>query len=726
MKRLKSVLALALSIVFALSVFIPGALAQGSAAFSQEKAVEKIKGIFDTAGFDEFNIRYMENKDRKTWNLSWSNSEEPYGSLDATVDADTGNILNIDMDGGYDPDQKSSFIPKVSEEEARKIAEEFAKKHQPDEFAKTIYREAQEPIYRPLTARYQQDYNFNFVRVIKDIPVEGDGFNVSVNGATGEVQNYSFSWSYDGLPSADKVISREEAEKIFKEKAGLKLAYKRYYNYETKEDNVKLVYTIDRPYSLLIDATTGEFLDDANYSPYDRGGMGSADLYMKSAAAQPLTHQEQKEVDATNNCITKEAAVKVLQKYVTIPEGYEQNYANLYEDYDNPGQKVWSMSWSKKTDDDEGYGSVNAQVDAVSSELLSFNIWDDSRSNNDFTQKYDRTAAQKLAEDFLKKLQPEKANSVKLEETVGAKYPDKIREHYFSFTRLVGSIPYLDNGFSVSVDSVTGEILSYNMRWQDRDFPKADGVVSKQDAEAGFLKDIGLELCYTEVYRDDEEQESKFYLVYKLKSSNSYIFDAFDMKPLDYGGKPIEKQPDTVFSDIKGHWAENDIQLLVDMGVIRSGEDKFHPDDNMDQGDFIKLLTTATGLGPVNNIIVYKTGVHAGEDSESVQDYIDAAIKAGIAKQGEIDAQKPLPREKMAAFMVRALGYDKVASISDIYSIPAEDAAAVAGAYKGHAAIAMGLGLITGEDGKFDPQGSVTRAQAAVVLVRMLQLYEQK
>ncbi|MCR4431013.1 MAG: S-layer homology domain-containing protein [Tepidanaerobacteraceae bacterium] len=724
MKRLRRFAAIVLSIVLAFSFAVPGASAQGNASFSQEKAIEKIKGMFDTSGYDVFSINYNEDNDRKIWNLNWSDSKEPYGSLNASVDADTGAILNLNFYKGYDASQKPTLIPKVSEEEARKIAEDFAKKHQPDEFSKTIYRTQQGPIYRPLANRYQQDYSFNFVRVVKDIPVEGDGFYINVSAGTGEVESYSFTWSCEELPSSENIISMEEAEKIFQEKSGLKLVYKRYFNYNTKQDNVKLVYTIDSPYSVLIDAKSGEFLNDANYGPYTRG-MGSGDYSMKSDAKQELTPQEQKEVEATKNCITKEAAVKVVQKFLSIPEGYEQNYANLYEDYDNPGEKVWNIGWNKKSKNPGEYGSINARVNAISSELLGFNIWDDSLSNSDFSQKYDRSAAQKIAEDFLKKLQPEKAGNVKLEEISDGNYPEKIREHYFNFTRMVGDIPYPDNGFYISVDSVTGKITNYNMRWQDREFPKADGVLSKQDAEAGFLKDVGLELSYARVYRM-QEQENRFYLVYKLKPSISYTFDALDLKPLDYQGNPIEKQAETAFTDIKGHWAEKDIQLLVDMGVIQSAKDRFRPDEDISQGDFIKLLLTATGLGPANNNIVLKTGAQSGEDSESLQDYIDAAIKAGIVKQGEIDAQKSLPREKMAAFLVRALGFEKVASISGIYTVPAKDAAAIAPAYKGHAAIAMGLSLITGIDGRFEPRGSVTRAQAAVVLVRMLKVQAEK
>lgn len=723
MKKLKYIIAITLILIFTISIFAP-AMAQGNTPFSQEKAIEKVKNIFDTSIYDRFNINYNEGKDRKVWDFSWSKSKEPYGSLNVTIDADKGNILSLYMYKGYDPDKKPSFLPKLTEEDARKAAEEFAKKLQPEEFAKTQYRKREEPEYYPVgTIRYREVYYFNFVRVEKDIPVESDGFNINVDANTGEIRNYKFNWSYDKLPSPDKILSKEEAEKIFKDKVGLKLVYQRYFDYQTKEDTVKLVYTVDGPYRVLIDAASGELINEGFYQPYygDYGGAGGREMAQKSAE---LTPQEQKEVEATKNCISKDTAVKVVEKYLKIPDGYEQNYANLYEDYDNPEKKVWNINWDKKSKTPGDYGSINARVDAVSSELLGFNIYDDSRYRGEFKQNYDRAAAQKKAEEFLKKIQPERFNNVKLEEIKGnIKTPEIIREHYYNFTRQVNGIPYPANGFNVTIDAASGQVISYDMRWQEREFPKADGILSKDEAESFFLKDYGLELAYVKVYSSDA-QTDKYYLAYKLKTTQSYTFDAKDFKPLDYRGEPIEKKPETCFTDIKGHWAEKDIQLLVDLGVIQSAEENFLPDQNISQGEFIKLLMIATNRRPAVDEIALKYGMKfATKDSDSkddIQKYIEAAIKAGIVKNGEIEAEKPLAREKMAAFLIRSLGFEKVASIPGIYNVPAKDAASISPDYRGHAAIAMGLKLISGSAGNFNPQGSVTRAQTATVLVRML------
>uniref|UniRef100_UPI001BD39543 S-layer homology domain-containing protein n=1 Tax=Tepidanaerobacter syntrophicus TaxID=224999 RepID=UPI001BD39543 len=60
------------------------------------------------------------------------------------------------------------------------------------------------------------------------------------------------------------------------------------------------------------------------------------------------------------------------------------------------------------------------------------------------------------------------------------------------------------------------------------------------------------------------------------------------------------------------------------------------------------------------------------------------------------------------------------ASLSDIYKDIAADSTSITADYKGHVTLALGLKLMSCENGKFSPGGSVTRAEAAAILVRML------
>lgn len=715
---MKRSLAFILLLIFVFSCSIP-ALALTDTGISQEKAIQKIKDIVDTTSYDRFNINYNENDyNRKVWDLSWSKTQAPYGSLSASIDVQTGNILHLYMNNGYDPDRKTSPIPKYNEEEARIIAENFAKKLQPEEFAKTKLSVRDMPVYPMDGSTYRDSYSFNFTRMENDIPVEGNGINIRVDAHTGEIENYSFTWSWEPLPSSENIISMQDAEKVFKDEIGLKLIYRRYYDYRAQNDDIKLVYTLERPGRVLIDAVTGKLLDDEYYDLYSREATAESAKMMDSG----LTPVELEEVEITKNCISKETAVNIVKEYISIPNDFKQHSANLYEDYDNPDQKVWSIEWEKTSDNGED-GFIYARVNAVTSELLSFDIYDYSNRSQEFKQNYDRAAAQKKAEEFLQKHQPKRFENVMLEETEEkVEFPEKVRKHNFSYTRLVNSIPYTANGFDLTVDAETGKITSYRMNWHEKDFPSSDGVLEKTDVEARFLKDIGLELVYTSIY-NPKERISNYKLVYKVKSSASYTFDAFKFQPLDYRGKPIEEEMRTAFTDIKGHWAEKDIQLLVDLGIIKSEESLFKPDAAVTEGEFIKLLLIANGRQisddmPMPPIIKLEFG--DTKIDEEIQKYIEEATKLGWVKENEASAQSILSREKAAAFVIRAMGFEKVASITEIYKDIAKDSASIKPEYKGHTAIAMALKLLSTTSGNFNPSGSVSRAQAATILVRML------
>jgi len=714
-KSLKS-LVLILALIFVFSNSVP-ALALTDTGISQEEAIQKIKSIIDTSAYDSFSINYNEyDGKRKVWDLGWKMTQAPYGSLSASIDAKTGNILQLYIYNGYDPNIKTSPIPKFNEEEAQKIAEDFANKLQPKKFSKTKLLKRDISVYPMDRSIYRSSYSFNFTRVENDIPVEGNGIYITVNAYSGEVENYSFTWTWETLPSSENIISMQDAEQIFQEDIGLKLIYRRYYDYRSQTDTVKLVYTLGKP-NVLIDATNGKLIDDGYYDIYSR-----EDAVRAAKLDAELTPMELEELEVTKNSITKETAINIVKKYISIPKDFKLRSANLYKDYEDPNQKVWSLEWEKTPESGEG-GFIYARVNAITSELLSFDIYDYGKASKDFKQKYDRAAAQKKAEEFLKKLQPKRFENVVLEELAGSiDSPEKVQKHNFSYTRLINGIPYIDNGFYLTVDAETGNITNYRMNWHEKDFPKAEGAIKKTDAEGRFLKDIGLELIYTSLY-NPKENSSEYKLVYKVKPAQSYTFDAFDFKPLDYSGKPIEEEIKTNFTDIKGHWAEKDIQLLVDLGIIKSKENLFRPDDGITEGEFIKLLLIATGhqisddtpLLPLSKVESSDTTIN-----DEIPKYINEAIKLGWVKENEASAQSILVREKAAAFVIRAMGYEKIASNPEIFKDPASDTVYINAEYKGHVAIAVALKLMSTTNGGFYPKSYVSRAQAATILVRML------
>lgn len=174
----------------------------------------------------------------------------------------------------------------------------------------------------------------------------------------------------------------------------------------------------------------------------------------------------------------------------------------------------------------------------------------------------------------------------------------------------------------------------------------------------------------------------------------------------------------TAFSDVKGHWAEEDISYLYNKGIV-NGKTKelFEPESSVTRAELVALLV--------------RSARQSGEADYSFKDTapdawytgaLKAAVKNGIVQNGEsFRPNDSVTREEMAAMLMRtyrASGKSAAAESAgfnddeNISAWAAEDVKAAAG-----------LKLLNGmPDGTFCPKETLTRAQAAAVIRRMYDL----
>ncbi|MDR2089830.1 MAG: S-layer homology domain-containing protein [Clostridiales Family XIII bacterium] len=168
------------------------------------------------------------------------------------------------------------------------------------------------------------------------------------------------------------------------------------------------------------------------------------------------------------------------------------------------------------------------------------------------------------------------------------------------------------------------------------------------------------------------------------------------------------------YSDVReGSWACEAISAMSEAGVIEGFPDgSFRPAEHVTYGEFIKMACiAATGEDP---------GV--GNGGEWALPYHEAALEAGFYARREIanaDLSRAIPREYMALVLSGILGdaadfdYDAVRErITDVeWDAPHEYDIVKATA----------LGLLTGyPDGSFRPAETLTRAEAATVIHRLV------
>lgn len=172
------------------------------------------------------------------------------------------------------------------------------------------------------------------------------------------------------------------------------------------------------------------------------------------------------------------------------------------------------------------------------------------------------------------------------------------------------------------------------------------------------------------------------------------------------------------YSDVsKSHWAYAEIMELQSRGLIQGSGGKFYPSDPISQQAFLSMVCRAAGLDDRN----LQSGANWADPA------VAFAIYRGWCDEEEITATTrttPVTREMAAKLLINALFPEKLDRQQTETSF--QDEELISSDRRPYVRTAAELGLISGyADGQFDPQGSLTRASAAVLLCRALRLLEQ-
>ncbi|WP_258360740.1 YcdB/YcdC domain-containing protein [Moorella sulfitireducens] len=713
--------------------FFPGiAVAGDKPAVSLEQAIRTVKDNFNIPKeYNIFNSSYDSYDNRQTWSLRWYAPGEPGGSFNAVVDARTGEILNMNTWKPEKQPEPGLRLPAISVAEARQVAAELLNR-----LAAGHVQELQ-PLpddngLIPLTPYGPVTYTFRWQRVVNGIPFPANGVNITVRGDDGQVTNYYLDWTETDFPAATGTISTDRARQVFTSAGMLELQY--YIQPPVRplaageKRPVLLVYLLSHPSQGLIDALNGKPLDLGNGRWFDRGGAGgmgdmALEMARKAAASQgsaqskPLSPEELKEIEKTAQLISQEEAIAVVKKWVDIPSGLTLRSANLYADWQDPEIRTWNLTWSSDNPETGKPGYMSARVNASNGELLGFDLPFTSPEKDG---KIDRKAAQRLAENFLQKIQPQRFREVELDENNRQSWePVVVAEgknpavQYFYYRRLVNNIPFPGNGIYVTVDAVAGRITGYNLNWGNFDFPAATQILDYQQAVETFLKNRPLTLSYTRIYSPDSPGQGQVRLVYQPMGNpgiaTSDMIDARNGQFLDWEGKPLAAQPRPYhFNDIAGNFAEKEINLLGQAGIFGEYGDAFHPGEDI------------TVVSLMRAMLMARYGVWGYKDLKDEEILKRCHDEKWL--QEDVQPGATVSRELLARFLIRYLNLERAARVEGIYKVPYSDAASLSPGSLGYVALVWGLGIIKGSGSSFEPGHTITRAEAAAALVRALQV----
>ncbi|WP_274364214.1 S-layer homology domain-containing protein [Paenibacillus thermotolerans] len=183
---------------------------------------------------------------------------------------------------------------------------------------------------------------------------------------------------------------------------------------------------------------------------------------------------------------------------------------------------------------------------------------------------------------------------------------------------------------------------------------------------------------------------------------------------------------DKTFNDTASHWAEDDIHLMASKLIIEGVSSlRFEPNRDITRAEFAALLVRSLGLtasggggekfSDVSNNKWYAEVVQTASEAGLINGYPD----------GTFGPDRTITRAEMAAMIARALAFAGMNT-----TITDAEAQSHIGKFTDHNelpwashdwAVAIRAGIVTGmTDSTLAPRDNATRAQAAVMLKRLL------
>ncbi len=174
------------------------------------------------------------------------------------------------------------------------------------------------------------------------------------------------------------------------------------------------------------------------------------------------------------------------------------------------------------------------------------------------------------------------------------------------------------------------------------------------------------------------------------------------------------------FKDIENHWARNEIELLAGKGIVTGmGDDSFNPEEKITRAQFATIIF---------NIMELEKEEYAGKfidvkSSDWFSSYVEAVAKTDVilGSQGYFYPNNKITREEMAVIIVRVMEKKGINIISN--QVIFNDKDEISSWAVESVSKAVDKKIIRGmTDTTFEPKQNATRAQASVMLYRLIEL----
>lgn len=676
---MKKIISAALCAVLCTGIFAPAYAADTD----MQNALAAVKAKIELPSeISDFRAKEKGTQE-KSFVFTWSNAENEES---IRVEADeVGRIRAYSRSYDINPDNQK-FLPRLVRADARLVAEEFLMKAVPELFAD----DADRLVLSEESGTPQPGsswYNFSYARVKDGAPVRGNGASVSVEtcGDEAYVTRCSVEWDYDARFSSEGERLAKPEESFFAA-FPIELRYEKVRDRQTNEQKVRLIYDYaDLPG--YINAADGKIVKpyyEMSENGFLVGASGGATAEDASADKESgFTEEEIAELEGFKGLISVQSAEEKLRALPGLDLSGELKLrdSSIYRriQYDTDGEKEkFIMSLYFASDDERQ--SVNATLDAASGELL--------RLYGYSPYDGDESKATVDIEKFIRAAAPEKYSECE-------PYKDN-GEFGARLRRIIGGVPYENNGISISCGADGGFVRSYSVTWDDDigGFAAAEDAIGIDAAKAKMMEYAPIEKAYVPT-------ESEYLLCYGLAENCDTGVCALSGEEL----YPKEDEEEITYSDIGGHWAEKAVRALAAMDFTERS-DRFEPDAKITQEKLLRLILNAAW----------------GHDySDDTDEFYSFAQRRRLITEEEKNPTAEVVRADAFVFMIRAMGYEDIAGLSDIFSCNFADAGLIERDKIGYAAILSGMNIISGDGENLRANDLMTNAEAAALIYGYLE-----
>ncbi|MBR3867413.1 MAG: S-layer homology domain-containing protein [Butyricicoccus sp.] len=715
----------ALSLFLVLALLCAALTPVGAAGANDrlEAVTAKVKRTLglDTAAYTDFYGEPSENLLAETWFLEWSGAE---GSLSVSADA-SGKVLSLHRYVSADEPAQTGFAPAFPDGDpaaAQEAAQAFLDRVLTKGERATV---EQRGTVRLGTTRYR----FGGEILVNGLPA-GLTYSIAVDCSDNEILSFSrddlASKTIGGIPSARAKITADAARQTLRQTLALRLEY------VLPEGSTQAVlrYLPESGHDYYVDAATGVLVDlTALAQELEKGNMNGifGGMTEDSAAEAPsasgsLSKVEQEGANKLKGVLSRERLDKKVRAvaalgldaytlsavdYAVAREADPQSDADSVTATLRYGRQVNGNTWRR-----------NVVADAKTGELLRVysSAW---MPDEPVERTVNAEAAKAAAEAFLTAQSGAQFAKTAVYDSADALAQGGQISHSFTYAQQANGYFFPGNSISVGVDSTDGSISAYEKYFDDAvTFDSADGILSMDAALDAWLETYDVPLAYITVpaaldYSEPDHRPLmdmgvgylyKLVLGYHLEREDYLL--GIDAKT----GAPV--QPDwaaesegITYGDIAGHWAQRQIETLARYGVGYAGG-SFAPSKGLTQLDLIALLASTEGY-------LY--------DGSRADELYELAYDLGLIERGARDDNAVLTRAETVRLILRAVGYAHVAELQGIFRTGFADDSMIPADCYGYAALAQGLGMVTGDsENRFLPNSTATRAQAAVMLYQLM------